>query len=34
MATHSDDNQLAMEEKVSDDIRNKEINEEDDEDVT
>ena len=34
MTTQSDDNQLAMEEKVSDDIRNKEINEEDDEDVT
>ena len=33
MATHSDDNQLSMEEKVPDDIKNKDITEEDDENV-
>ena len=31
MTTHSDDNQLAMDEKVPDDISNKDINEENDE---
>ena len=34
MATLSDDNQLSMEGKVPDDIKNKDIIEEDDEDVT